>query len=122
MKEVYFTIKCMKKNRCTEIEFKVEMDEMGISDGYSFNPTTGFPTGFTRFTDGWSEQDEIINEHHRAIKDYVTSMECDLLLSEIEMKDIGREIVVDYFCNGYVHQNGKYKFIVKIQDVIYWDE
>ena len=119
--KIYYNIQVEENEKTEQIDFQMEYDENENVDGYSFNPTSGW-TGYTEFTQGWSEQDEDLNELLRAIEDYATSMELDFLIADTKKEDIGKTYERDYYCDRYVHENKEYHFTVTIEDVEEGDE
>ena len=114
MIEIIYNIKATNENGKTEnIDFKQFYENDECTDAYSFNPTSDW-TGYTQFTDGWSEQDPELNELLAAIKDYSTSMELNYLIADSEIEDIGKKYEVTYYCEGYIEENKEYQFTVEI--------
>lgn len=115
---IYFTIKTQTENKNTQqIDFKLEFNEDGENtDGYSFNPTSGW-TNYNNFDQGWTEQDEQLQEALLAIKDYSQSMQLESIVADATKEDIGKTTTTKHYCDGYVTENKDYTFEVTITDI-----
>jgi len=89
--EIYFTIRASKKDNTeknVEVEFMMEFNNDGTCiDGQSFNLCSGW-TNYTNWHQGWTEQDDDLEELYNVIREYSKSMECEQIVAEMEAGDV----------------------------------
>lgn len=84
-----------------EIEFMLEYTKEGeCVNGESFNPTQGW-TNYTEWDQGWSEQDEKLNDLLVKIREYSQSMELEQLVAEMEVTDINKVYKTEFEGNSF---------------------
>jgi len=115
--KIEFTIKIENEEDKEVISFQQIIDENdNITDGYSFNPISGW-TNYKSWDVGWSEQKEELNEWLRAIHDFSESQKLYETLCTLTHENVGDQLNVTYFCDGQVHENKEYNFVLIIEDI-----
>lgn len=120
MDKIWFSIITKNGDKSERIDFSLTND-CGEIEGESFNPVNGW-TGYTKFDQGWSEQDEELQEMLRAIKEYSQSEELTDLILNVLPEDVGKTFNEEYFCNWFVDENKTYEFYVEINDAEFGDD
>ena len=116
--ENYFNLKIEKEFenqiKSENIDCYFEINENGeiTEDGGSFNPTTGW-TNYTNWNQGWSEQDEDLNELISTLKEFqlTEAMWIEYIVSEMEY---GKSIKQHTIYEGC-------KITLTAQDILYYD-
>lgn len=119
-KKIYFKIQTQKEfnNELKDVEndFMLEFDEKGyITDSSARNPCSTW-TNYTRWDQGWTEQDEDLNILWAAIKEYSQTMELEDIIANMDTTDIEKVYTTTYECEDIYHP-GEYDFKITVEYV-----
>lgn len=108
---ITFEIEVTKNGKNQNNLFILEFDEDGECSGQAFNPVAGWGN-YDNWTDGWSEQDEDINQLIGVISAYSGTMELTDIVGEMQTTDINKPIKREY-----VHDKETYEIKITCIDI-----